>query len=441
MENPTALRPIQSALAALLCASAAMAQVDISGTVTSKATGRKLAGAIITLSPSGLSDTTDANGAFRIGGATGIARSGGNAEGSFPEPAWRGGALVLRSDRRVDARADLMDPSGRVLAEAFRGILKAGENPLRGVSETPGIRFLVVTSEGRTARYTLAGMDGASGARRDPLRKGAAETLRVKRGGYKVFEKALAVNTGVQDAALEIDGIGCAAAPVCWDFESGQLPAGTRAAQLPGQPARGPLPKVDQLQAHGGKYAMHLDNLTGQPMRDIAYTLPANFGPILWGRMWVYITPGAPMPVAGRESSHGALFKGIYAPDRYWYELGFEKGKYLQIQHIPEPPGFPEWVLYVEKGPPNAKWECVEWEFDGRAPSEPRLFVDGEEIPVSSKIGWDNGFFQDKPANLYKPATDFNEFWLGLDMYHPIKDPTQLWFDDVAVAPVRIGCE
>lgn len=422
-----------------LSAASGSAQVEISGTVTSKGTGRRLAGAIVTLSPSGMTDTTDANGAWRFTGPVGLARE--SAVPAFPEPAWRDGALVLHSDRAVEARADLLDATGRHVGEAFNGTLPKGETAILAGPDGAGVRILEVTAGGRSARYTLIGETGAVGARQEPLRKGAAETLRIRRGGYKPFEKALAANSGIHDAALEIDGIGCAAAPVCWGFEDGRLPAGTRAAQLPGQPARGPLPKVDQLQAHGGQWAMHLDNLTGQPMRDIAYTLPAKFGPVLWGRAWVYITPGAPLPVAGRESSHGAFFKGIYAPDRYWYEVGFEKGKYLQIQHVPEPPGFPEWVLYVEKGPPNAKWECVEWEFDGRAPSEPRLFVDGEEIPVSRKVGWDNGFFDEKPANLYKPAVDFNEIWLGLDMYHPIKDPTQLWFDDVAVAQSRIGCE
>jgi hypothetical protein len=112
----------------------------------------------------------------------------------------------------------------------------------------------------------------------------------------------------------------------------------------------------------------------------------------------------------------------------------------LQIQHIPEPPGFPEWILYTERMPAPAAWECVEWEFEGRAPSEPRLFVDGFEIPVTARMGWDNGFFAEKPPNLYKPAVDFQEIWLGLDMYHPIRDTTELWFDDVAVAPARIGC-
>jgi hypothetical protein len=150
------------------------------------------------------------------------------------------------------------------------------------------------------------------------------------------------------------------------------------------------------------------------------------------------------MPVAGQTSSHGAFFKGLYSsPDAtglYWYETGFEMGKYVQIQHIPEPPGFPEWVLYNEKVVTGSKWECVEWEMDAVLPSEPKLFVDGVQVVVTERKGWDNDFFTVKPENLYKKADHFKKFWLGLDMYHPIKDKTELWFDDFAVGPKRIGC-
>jgi hypothetical protein len=225
------------------------------------------------------------------------------------------------------------------------------------------------------------------------------------------------------------------------------MPTGIKAAAYPGQNPVGQMPVVDKSRAYkGSSYALHYATMHSAYNRVCMYTLPANWGPVMWMRVFINFTPSLPINIPPDGSSHGTMFKGIYNPSRYWYETGAELGKFLQIQHIPEPPGYPEWCLFNAKTPEPDAWLCLEMEFNGVADAtsnatEPRLFINGEEITVTSKTLWNNGFLPNKPDGQYLAAQNFIEVWLGFQAWHQWTGFDEFWLDDVAISKTRIGCK
>lgn len=69
------------------------------------------------------------------------------------------------------------------------------------------------------------------------------------------------------------------------------------------------------------------------------------------------------------------------------------------------------------------RWYCLEALFDG-AGGEVRVFVDAQEIPQLHATGWG--------------PYGYKLFKFGFEKYHG--QNKTLWYDDVAVATVRIGC-
>jgi hypothetical protein len=298
------------------------------------------------------------------------------------------------------------------------------------LSSMPGSAFSVVRLS------TSAAMLG---------KRNALDSLVASKTGYITSGKGLASLIGTNDIVLQTEGTGSSGATIFWDFEDGKLPAGAKAATYPGATAPvGPLPVIDNTKTYKGSYALHYATMHSATNRIFMYTLPANWGPVLWGRAYIYFTPSLPMPVAGATSSHGTMFKGIYNPSRYWYEWGAELGLFFLDQHIPEPPGYPEWCIYNNVTPEANTWLCLEWVFNGiddgtGNASEPRIFINGEELPPVKKVLWNETFFPDKPAGKYLPVQDFVEIWLGMQEWHQWLGFDEFWLDDVAISKTRIG--
>jgi hypothetical protein len=244
-------------------------------------------------------------------------------------------------------------------------------------------------------------------------------------------------------------GTGCPApGTLCWDFEEGMIPNGwtTSRSEFNGQLL------VDSSRAHKGTYSLHAKDLSGGtvgqqggPKKSIKYSLPANFGPTMWGRAFVYVTPARP-------ASHAGLFNARYprpnstATDMGkldWYEIATYQQNYITVWHPPEPPGFPEWVLLSGTPLTIDKWSCLEWLFDGAnggatEAAEPRAWLDGTEIT------WPTQFTFSDPDGAPKPvrekAQSFTMIETGVVMYQGLTQPTNWWIDDLAVGPKRIGC-
>ena len=142
-------------------------------------------------------------------------------------------------------------------------------------------------------------------------------------------------------------GTGCTGKAICWDFEDGKVPEGFTPYR--NQPSGELL--VDDTKAYGdSKYALHAKDIQGQqPQKSLTYKLPANWGPMLWGRMHVFTTPTRP-------ASHAGLFGAYYLPvgssdmtmtKLDWFEVASFEESYMGIWHPPWPPGYPEAVLTV----------------------------------------------------------------------------------------------
>ncbi len=242
----------------------------------------------------------------------------------------------------------------------------------------------------------------------------------------------------------------CAApGALCWDFEEGSLPAGWTPYrdEFSGQLL------VDDSRARRGRYALHAKQLVGGkegsqggPKKTARFNLPADFGPVLWGRVWVYATPERPVSHAGlfnaRYPRPGSSERAFDTLD--WYEVATYQQKYMAIWHPPEPPGFPEWVQVSGTPLVLDAWACLEWQFDGAngdhpEAAEPRVWLDGVELE------WPERFvFSDPPATaplVREKASDFTVVETGVFLYQGLSVPTDWWLDDLAIGRQRIGCE
>jgi hypothetical protein len=254
------------------------------------------------------------------------------------------------------------------------------------------------------------------------------------------------------DASPLPPGTGCSAAgTICWDFEEGKLPTGWMPYR--NEFATGSL-LVDNTRAHGGTYALHAKDFTGGkegtdggPKHTIRYNLPADFGPVLWGRAFIYLTPATPMSHAGffnarypRPGAPAASATDITKLD--WYEVATSGGDYVSIWHPPEPPGTPEAVQISATPGVVGAWACVEWLFDaqnGTAPeaADPRVFLNGVEISWPMMIVSPTG----AARPVHEKAQSFTVLETGIYLYQGLTTVTNWWIDDLAVGKQRIGCD
>ena len=237
----------------------------------------------------------------------------------------------------------------------------------------------------------------------------------------------------------------CKGATVCYDFEECSTPAGWTVPKFPdgeGNIGAGSL-LVDQVKAHGGLCSLHMKDYSGdQPQHSLLADLPPNFGPILWGRAWVFNT--------ATPTSHGALIKTRYAipnsTDVDWYEVGYESHKYKGIWHNPLPPtGLPEWELPSPLTVAIGKWTCIEWLFDsqnGDQPqaADPRVWQDGVEAVFGTGNAYDLTHGKTPTRPITPKGSNFVSIEVGLTMYHQIDQVTNIYLDDLAFGKARIGC-
>jgi hypothetical protein len=215
-------------------------------------------------------------------------------------------------------------------------------------------------------------------------------------------------------AAADASGTGCKGATVCYDFEECATPKGWTVPNYPTDPGEGNQGAgsllVDNVMPHAGKCSLHMKDFSGnQPQHAFIADLPAKFGPVLWGRAWVFNT--------ATPTAHGALIKTRYAipnsTDVDWYEVGYELHNYDGIWHSPLPPsGLPEWVMQSNTTIVVNKWTCVEWLFDaqnGTAPqaADPRIWQDGVEVTFKPGFEYDLTNTKGLPRPVTPKASDF----------------------------------
>jgi hypothetical protein len=260
-------------------------------------------------------------------------------------------------------------------------------------------------------------------------------------------------DTGDVDAGADVapppTGTGCAGAgTLCWGFEEGRLPTGWT-------PYRDEYPTgsllVDGTRPHRGAYSLHAKDFSGGtetaqggPKHTMQFSLPTGFGPVLWGRAYVYMTPATPM-------SHAGFFNARYQPvgstktpidTLDWYEVATSGGEYVSIWHPPEPPGTPEAVQISDTAGVVDDWACIEWLFDAKngtaaQAASPRVWLNGVELAWPTK--------EISPSGVAAPVQDkaqsFTVLESGIYLYQGLTTVTNWWIDDLAVGPQRVGCD
>jgi hypothetical protein len=82
------------------------------------------------------------------------------------------------------------------------------------------------------------------------------------------------------------------------------------------------------------------------------------------------------------------------------------------------------------------QWQCVEWMGDYMT-DETKFFLDGVEHPsLATTLTTKHGDRADKPFFL----PEFNAIWFGWAEYQATTQKFELWFDEIAIDPERIGC-
>jgi hypothetical protein len=299
-----------------------------------------------------------------------------------------------------------------------------------GAAGRPGVD----TGSGGTASATGGSAGTATAVAGDASPDGPAMTAG---GGGAGGTNGAAGASGAGGAAGTTVVAGCNGRALCWDFEDGKIPQGfTPWRETP--PSTGQL-LVDNTKPFGGHgYSLHAKDLVGGPQHTLKYVLPANFGPVMWGRLRMYTTPTRP-------DAHAGFFNARYpkpgqpdtAPENQlnWYEVASYTQAYMSIFHPPWPPGFPEDVQVSDTKLVLDQWTCVEWLFDGKNDADatqaalPKMWLDGTEL------AWPNHFTYSEPAGAPAPFRDKVR-----NTWQAVPTPTSWWIDDVALGTQRIGC-
>lgn len=312
-----------------------------------------------------------------------------------------------------------------------------------GATSTAGSTIGGSTSAGTTA--TAGGSAGTS------VTAGTGGTSAGAGGsasgaGGTAGASAGASGAGTGGAAGASTGTGCTGKAICWDFETGQIPTGwTKRFDQPS----GEL-LVDNTKPYGtSKYSLHAKDIVGQqPQKSMTYQLPANFGPVLWGRMHLFTTGTQP-------DSHAGFFAAYYQPTGStdtamnkldWYEVASYTKNYMSIWHPPWPPGFPEHVQVSDTPLTLDKWTCVEWQFDSKNDADPtqaavpRTWLDGVELKWPMIFAYDDVNMQNPNLPKRNKGTNFTTIETGITMWQMMPTPNNWWIDDLAVGPERIGC-
>ncbi|HVR62558.1 MAG TPA: hypothetical protein VMU50_11690, partial [Polyangia bacterium] len=220
-------------------------------------------------------------------------------------------------------------------------------------------------------------------------------------------------------------------AELCDDFESGQLDTQRWTMNKPSASAS---ITVDDLHAHGGKYAVHIKVVPNQQstaMISEAVTFPAPSNSF-YARMFVYFSPEIPV-AAGADFHTGFLF-GTGKNDRGDVQAGL--GMIASAK---------QWLGYsiffggpkLEFGPWSKtriaanQWQCVELFENGSDPKTEirQIWVDDVEL---TDLRSDSAMSAGGNPNHLPPK--FAGVSFGLWEYHPIPTLSDMWIDDIRVS-------
>jgi hypothetical protein len=226
----------------------------------------------------------------------------------------------------------------------------------------------------------------------------------------------------------------------CDDFEGHTLGADPKAPWTVTTWQNDSTAKVDGTQAHSGSKSIKFSVTAGAGKSAMMLLKNAPVFPIagnvLFGRMWIWLTQGAPDgvhwtnihaegPVAGKT------FRGMY---RYG---GMNLQKFL-ANYETAGAATDCWRESVTRVP-EGRWACIEWRFAGPT-NEMDLWVDGAAINDITVINKGDGCIGHETNDVWMAPT-FDTLKFGWEHYQSSTIPISMWIDDVAVGTTRQGCQ
>ena len=227
----------------------------------------------------------------------------------------------------------------------------------------------------------------------------------------------------------------------CDDFETGALDMQKWKLNKPSGSAS---ITVDQMHAHGGKYAAHIkvvpnQQSTAQIVESLDFPRTPN---LFYARMYAYFSPDIPASSTANPDMHSGYLLGNGNNDRGNVQAGvglsgFGSAKqWLSFSIFYADPKF-------EFGPSSHsiiianQWLCVELLEDGSDPKTEirRVWVNDTEL---TELHTDSAMAAGGQTNHLPPKWASVSF--GIWEYHPIPTLSDMWIDDVRVSGQKIGC-
>ncbi|HEY2731145.1 MAG TPA: hypothetical protein VGK52_14480 [Polyangia bacterium] len=227
----------------------------------------------------------------------------------------------------------------------------------------------------------------------------------------------------------------------CDDFETGALDMQKWKMNKPSGSAS---ITVDQMHAHGGKYAVHIkvvpnQQSTAQIVESVNFPRTPN---LFYARMYAYFSPDIPASSAANPDMHSGYLLGNGNNDRGNVQAGVglagsgSAKQWLSFSIFYADPKF-------EFGPSSKsiiianQWQCVELLEDGSDPKTEirRVWVDDKEL---TELHTDSAMAAGGQTNHLPPKWASVSF--GIWEYHPIPTLSDMWIDDVRVSGQKIGC-
>ena len=232
-----------------------------------------------------------------------------------------------------------------------------------------------------------------------------------------------------------------AGSELCEDFETGQLDM-TRWKM--NKPSASASIAVDDVHAHGGKYAVHIKVVPNQQstaMINESVTFPTASNSF-YARMYVYFSPDIPVAGGANPDMHCGFLLGNGNNNLGNVQAGLGLAGFGSAK---------QWLSYsifyanpkFEFGPWSKsviaanQWQCVEVLEDGSNPNTEirRVWVEDVELP---ELMTDSAKAAGGQTNHLPPKWASASF--GIWEYHPIPTLSDMWIDDIRVSTKKIGC-
>lgn len=285
-----------------------------------------------------------------------------------------------------------------------------------GVSSSGGASGGSVSSGGSLTASGGSTIGGASGAGGSTASGGSS-------GGGGASGAAGSVGAMGGGGGSDSGGACPANATFCSDFEMQGLPMGAVYAVNAAPGDWGRDFGIDTTQHHGGNSSLLVKNQSASGSSGSAYRMLAV--PTPTGAFWVRFWIRSDMPIGNTDHNAFAGASIGSMPNDAMIEIAEDVGlAFNTADSVQWPMGYGRTQSGGTKPYtlPAMTWECIEASFDGNG-REQQLFVNNVQLI---------------DAKNYPGATQAIKFFkFGFNAYHgPAR---QVWFDDVAVAPARIG--